>query len=47
MHAVDGATSRLATLLALSGLPAAAVIAVVVSIIGIVIIRPSAKGVLG
>jgi hypothetical protein len=47
MHAHAASDRQLASSLDLSGLSAAAVVAVTVSIISVVIIRPSAKGVLG
>ena len=47
MHAHAASDRQLTSPLVLSVLPAAAVVAVTVSIIGIVIIRPSARGVLG
>jgi hypothetical protein len=47
MHAFAASDRRLATALDLSTLSAAAVVAVPVSIIGVVIILPSARGVLG
>jgi hypothetical protein len=47
MYARTASDRQLASALALGVLSAAAVVAVTVSIIGIVIIRPSARGVLG
>jgi hypothetical protein len=47
MHAHAASDRQPASLLDLSGLSAAAVVAVPVSIIRVVIIRPSARGVLG
>jgi hypothetical protein len=47
MHALAASDRQLPGALDLSGPTAAVVVAVSVSIIGIVIIRPSARGVLG
>jgi hypothetical protein len=47
MHAHAASDRQLESALVLSVPPVAAVVAVTVSIIGIVIIRPSARGVLG
>jgi hypothetical protein len=47
MHAHAASDRQPASALTLGTLPAAAVVAVTVSIIGIVIIRPSARVVLG
>ena len=47
MHAHAASDQPSASALVLSGLSAAAVVAATVSIIGIVIIRPSVRGVLG
>jgi hypothetical protein len=47
MHAHAASDRQPAAVLLLSGLLSAALVAVVVSVIRIVIIRPSARGVLG
>jgi hypothetical protein len=47
MHAYAASDSQFASSLDLSALSAAAVVAVPVSIISVVIIRPTARGVLG
>jgi hypothetical protein len=47
MHALAASDHQHRSALVLSGLPVAAVVTVSVSIIAIVIIRPSARGVLG
>jgi hypothetical protein len=47
MHALAASDHRFPSTLQLSGLSAAAVVAVSVSIIRVVIILPSARGVLG
>jgi hypothetical protein len=47
MHVYTASDRQLEGSLVLSALPAAAIVAVTVSIISVVIIRPSARGVLG